>query len=160
MVPIRALSASADTAPYFRIDTMPWAATDLASADVVAGELVGTAVAQDREAPVHGMIRVVRPSGWRTLVAVYEPPFSVDRWFSARDEIQGARRRDPARPSALHGGGGSARRGLGPRSGRAAARRAPGPLRLDGAGGRLTPPTPWQAVVAEDPEGILAALEG
>ena len=37
--------------------------------------------------PVYGMIRVVRPSGWRNLVAVYEPPFSVNRWSAATDEI-------------------------------------------------------------------------
>ena len=54
---------------------------------MVAGELLGTTVAQDREVPVHGMTRVVRPSGWRNLVAVHEPPFSVDRWSAARDEL-------------------------------------------------------------------------
>ena len=73
---------------HLRIDTMPWAATDLAFADVVAGEFLGTKVAQDREVPVYGMTHVVHPSGWRNLVAVHETPFSVDRWSAAKKEIR------------------------------------------------------------------------
>ena len=73
---------------HFRLDNQPWFATGLAFADVVAGELLGTATAQGGEVSVYGITRVVRPSGWRSLVACYAPPFSLDRSSAAKERLE------------------------------------------------------------------------